>query len=59
MTVTEMDAATQRPNEYPVPSTMKAWVLGGPEELSLVEKKVPEPKTEAMIAINSGLSRRR
>ena len=30
-------------NEYPIPDTMKAWVLGGPEELSLVEKPVPEP----------------
>ena len=28
-------------NEYPIPETMKAWVLGGPDELSLVEKKVP------------------
>lgn len=26
-----------------IPKTMKAWVLGGPEELRLVEKPVPEP----------------
>ena len=31
------------PNAYPVPKTMKAWVLGNPEELRLVEKPVPEP----------------
>src|SRR5438552_615892 len=31
-----------RANEYPVPKTMKAWVLGASEELSLVEKPVPE-----------------
>jgi len=30
-------------NEYRVPDTMQAWVLGGPEELSLVDKPVPEP----------------
>jgi L-iditol 2-dehydrogenase len=30
-------------NEYLVPKTMRAWVLGGPEELALVEKPVPEP----------------
>ena len=29
--------------EIPIPKTMKAWVLGGPEELRLVEKPVPEP----------------
>jgi hypothetical protein len=32
-----------RINEYPIPRTMKAWVLGNPEELALVEKPVPEP----------------
>ena len=30
-------------NAYPVPKTMKAWVLGNSEELMLVEKPVPEP----------------
>jgi L-iditol 2-dehydrogenase len=29
-------------NEYPIPDTMKAWVLGDREQLSLVEKPVPE-----------------
>src|SRR6201981_2715415 len=32
-----------RGNQYRIPDRMKAWVLGGPEELSLVEKPVPEP----------------
>src|ERR1700704_4134182 len=32
-----------RSNQYPIPDRMKAWVLGGPEELSLVEKPVPQP----------------
>ena len=30
-------------NEFKIPETMKAWVLGGPEQLSMVEKPVPEP----------------
>src|SRR5437763_6254155 len=30
-------------NQYRIPETMKAWVLGGPEELVLVEKPVPQP----------------
>ena len=30
-------------NEYRVPKTMKAWVLGDPEQLMMVEKPVPEP----------------
>jgi L-iditol 2-dehydrogenase len=34
---------TYSSNEFRVPPTMKAWVLGGPDELSLLEKPVPEP----------------
>lgn len=30
-------------NDYLVPATMKAWVLGSPEELMLIEKPVPQP----------------
>src|SRR5216684_2062978 len=30
-------------NQYAIPPTMKAWVLGGPEELTLAEKPVPQP----------------
>ena len=37
-----------------VPSTMKAWVLGGPEELSLVEKPVPEPgRAEVLVRVDA------
>src|ERR1700758_696790 len=32
-----------RANEYRIPETMKAWVLGNPEELTLIEKPVPQP----------------
>ena len=36
-------SSMQTSNDYPIPKTMQAWVLGGPEELALVEKPVPEP----------------
>ncbi len=43
-----------RGNEYPIPQTMKAWVLGGPEELSLVDKPVPEPgPAEVLVRIDA------
>lgn len=32
-----------RANELQIPQRMKAWVLGGPDELRLVEKPVPQP----------------
>ena len=33
---------------------MKAWVLGGPDELSLVEKPVPEPgRAEVLVRIDA------
>jgi L-iditol 2-dehydrogenase len=38
---------------FPVPDTMKAWVLGDPDELSLVEKPVPVPKrAEVLVRID-------
>ncbi|HXC30635.1 MAG TPA: zinc-binding dehydrogenase [Stellaceae bacterium] len=41
-------------NDYVVPETMKAWVLGGPDELSLVDKKVPEPgPAEVLVRIDA------
>src|SRR2546430_15303151 len=41
-------------NEYQIPETMKAWVLGGPEELSLIEKPVPEPgRAEVLVRIDA------
>jgi len=43
-----------RANEYPIPKTMKAWVLGNPEELALVEKPVPEPgPAEVLVRIDA------
>jgi hypothetical protein len=36
-------SAAARSNRFEVPKTMKAWVLGGPDELKLVEKPVPQP----------------
>ena len=47
-------ATAARSNEYPIPPTMKAWVLGGPEELALVEKPVPEPgPAEVLVRIDA------
>jgi L-iditol 2-dehydrogenase len=41
-------------NEYPIPETMRAWVLGDPEQLSLVEKPVPEPgPAEVLVRIDA------
>ena len=41
-------------NEYRVPESMKAWVLGDPEQLSLVEKPVPEPgPAEVLVRIDA------
>jgi L-iditol 2-dehydrogenase len=43
-----------RSNEYPIPETMKAWVLGGPDELSLIDKPVPEPgPAEVLVRIDA------
>ncbi|HEX3860515.1 MAG TPA: zinc-binding dehydrogenase [Stellaceae bacterium] len=41
-------------NQYPIPATMKAWVLGAPDELSLVQKPVPEPSAaEVLVRIDA------
>ena len=43
-----------RSNAFDIPKTMKAWVLGGPEQLSLVEKPVPEPgRAEVLVRIDA------
>jgi L-iditol 2-dehydrogenase len=40
--------------EMPVPATMRAWVLGGPDELSLAEKPVPVPgRAEVLVRIDA------
>jgi len=47
-------AGQQRRNDYVIPKTMQAWVLGGPEELALVEKPVPEPgRAEVLVRIDA------
>ena len=43
-----------RANAYPIPQTMKAWVLDNPEELRLVDKPVPEPgAAEVLVRIDA------
>jgi L-iditol 2-dehydrogenase len=43
-----------RINEYSIPRTMKAWVLGDPEQLTLVEKPVPEPgSAEVLVRVDA------
>ena len=43
-----------RGNECPIPATMKAWVLGDPEELALVEKPVPQPgPAEVLVRVDA------
>jgi L-iditol 2-dehydrogenase len=40
--------------EFVIPRTMKAWVLGGPNEMRLAEKKVPEPgPAEVLVRIDA------
>jgi L-iditol 2-dehydrogenase len=39
---------------FPIPDSMKAWVLGDPEQLSLVQKTVPVPKkAEVLVRIDA------
>src|SRR5580700_509740 len=43
-----------RGNEFTIPPTMKAWVLGDPEQLSMVEKPVPDPgRAEVLVRIDA------
>jgi len=54
MASTQSNPGAARTNQYRVPETMKAWVLGGPEELSLVEKPVPQPgAAEVLVRIDA------
>jgi L-iditol 2-dehydrogenase len=51
---TSVGPASQHRDEYPIPKTMKAWVLGGPEGLALVEKPVPEPgPAEVLVRVDA------
>src|SRR5438128_2822838 len=40
--------------QFPIPETMKAWVLGDPGELALGEKPVPVPRrAEVLVRIDA------
>ena len=41
-------------DKFPIPKTMKAWVLGDPDNLSLVDKQVEMPnKAEVLVRIDA------
>ncbi|HZL30284.1 MAG TPA: zinc-binding dehydrogenase [Pseudolabrys sp.] len=41
-------------NEFPIPDTMRAWVLGDPGQLSITEKPTPVPKkAEVLVRIDA------
>src|SRR6516165_4482731 len=40
--------------DFPIPATMKAWVLGDPDQLKLVDKPVPAPRrAEVLVRIDA------
>jgi L-iditol 2-dehydrogenase len=42
------------PERMPIPDTMRAWILGNPDEIKLVEKPVPVPKRgEVLVRIDA------
>lgn len=49
-----MPANVKTSPDYPVPETMKAWVLGDPGQLTLEEKPVPAPaRAEVLVRIDA------
>ena len=47
-------AQVKTSTDFPVPDRMKAWLLGNPGELSLVEKPVPVPRqAEVLVRIDA------
>ena len=49
-----MTAGVKTSPDYPVPDTMKAWVLGDPGELTYVDKPVPTPgRAEVLVRIDA------
>jgi len=51
---TNTDAAFLGQRSYKIPATMKAWVLGDPEQLTLVDKPVPQPgAAEVLVRIDA------
>ena len=51
---TNTDAAFLGQRSYKIPETMKAWVLGDPEQLTFVDKPVPQPgAAEVLVRIDA------
>jgi L-iditol 2-dehydrogenase len=49
-----MPASIRTDPKFPIPSSMKAWVLGDPGRLSLVDKPVPVPRSaEVLVRIDA------
>ena len=49
-----MPSDVKTSKEYPVPETMKAWVLGDPGDMSLQDKPVPVPaRAEVLVRIDA------
>lgn len=47
-------AGIRTSTDYPIPTQMKAWVLGGPDELFLRDKPVPMPgRAEVLVRIDA------
>src|ERR1700730_12880102 len=47
-------AGVKNSPHYPIPETMKAWVLGDPGHISLIDKTVPAPRSaEVLIRIDA------
>jgi L-iditol 2-dehydrogenase len=54
MAPTKLDTASRGSNEYRIPERMRAWVLGGPDELALVDKEVPQPgPAEVLVRVDA------
>src|SRR5271157_4828878 len=49
-----MEASDKKKKGLSIPRVMKAWVLDGPEQMRLVEKRVPEPgPAEVLVRIDA------
>jgi L-iditol 2-dehydrogenase len=50
----DIGAGVKTDPEFPIPASMKAWVLGDPGELKLSEKPMPMPKrAEVLVRIDA------
>ena len=54
MSTLTVNRTTVGPQGVTIPETMKSWVLGDPEQLTLVDKKIPQPgKAEVLVRIDA------